>query len=69
MRRNSHFDMSAGAKTWNGIDDGDASAYSPSSVPAYDPYAPDSTDYAARSRESMSDGPSGIVRIDYGAAA
>ena len=69
MRRNSHLDRSAGDKQWRGMEDDDASTYSPASVPAYDPYAPDSADYATRSRESVSDGPSGIVRIDYGAAA
>lgn len=69
MRRNAHLDMTAGAKAWSDRDDADASAYSPASVPTYDPYAPNSADYATRSRESVSDGPSGIVRVDYGAAA
>lgn len=66
MRRNSHLDMSSGAKRWHGMEDGDASAYSPASVPAYDPYGPNSADYAARTRESVTEEASGIVRIDYG---
>lgn len=69
MRRNPHLDLSAGAKEWRDMDDGDASAYSPSSAPAYDPYGPNSADYAARTREAVTDGPRGIVRIDYGAPA
>lgn len=61
--------MTAGAKAWSGLDDADASAYAPASIPAYDPYAPNSADYATRTREAVTDGPSGIVRIDYGAPA
>ncbi|PZQ23892.1 MAG: hypothetical protein DI569_02660 [Sphingopyxis macrogoltabida] len=69
MRRNSHLDMSAGAKHWNALDDGDASTYAPSAVPPYDPYGPDSDDYAARTREQVMELPGGLVRVDYGVAA
>lgn len=69
MRRNSHLDMSAGAKHWRGTDDGDASAYSPRAIPPYDPYGPDSDDYDTRTREQVIELPGGLVRVDYGAAA
>lgn len=69
MRRNAHIDMSAGAKHWRGADDGDASSYSPTTAPAYDPYAPGSSDYAIRTREQVMELPGGLVRVDYGAAA
>lgn len=37
-------------------------------APAADPYAPNSPDYAARTRERIVKLPNGLLRVDYGAA-
>lgn len=66
MRRNPHLDLSSAEKAYYGRDDGDPSTYAPAPVAPYDPYAPSSDDYAARSREDVIECHSGIVRIDYG---
>lgn len=56
-----HGRYSASEDRWYGrkLDDG---------APAADPYAPNSPDYAARTRERIVKLPNGLLRIDYGAA-
>lgn len=61
-------DLSAGAKDWHGIAPDDMAAeMHPPAVPPYDPYGPDSDDYATRTREQVMELPGGLVRVDYGA--
>lgn len=69
MRRNSHINMSAGEKTYFDKEDDAATAMHPPVAPEPDPYAPDSPDYALRTREQVMELPGGLVRVDYGASA
>lgn len=68
MRRNSHLDRSAGAKTWYGTEDDMFASVHPPAEPVCDPYAPGSDDYAVRTREQVMELPGGLLRVDYGAA-
>jgi len=69
MRRNSHLDMSAGAKHWRGMEDADLAAGLRPTEPAYDPYAPGTPDYVTRTRENEMMLPGGVLRVDYGSPA
>lgn len=55
------------AKSWH--DMADDAAMHPPVAPEPDPYAPDSPDYALRTREQVMELPGGLVRVDYGASA
>ena len=60
--------LSSGEKAWHGVEDDISTAMHPS-VPEADPYGPDSPDYAAPTREQVTELPGGLLRVDYGAAA
>lgn len=60
--------LSAGAKMYFGVEDGDDThAHPVTRDAAPDPYAPGSPDYAQRHRKVEMMLPGGVLRVDYGA--